>query len=553
MKSINNLSLRWKILGPFVLVFFGLVSMAAITLYSTSEIRQRTLEFGLYNYPSTELLLQADRDLYQVYVSERSLLIAGSSSEETKKLLDTIAENRQQSEERIKKFADLVESNEGSTSDKNVSIEKYHEQRKVWEQINDKIIELASSGDEYNLEIAKELSFNDGLLAFENMRSSIDTLSEIVVSDATLSEHQAMDFISTAQTSNIVSIVICMAIFLSVMLFIPRKVIVPIQNLTSHLRDIASGGGDLSVRLDINSTDEIGQMSNSFNQFVEQLQVMVKNIIEVSNRLIEETSSQLQLAENGREIITNQRNEIEHVATAMNEMTATVQEVANSASYAANGANEADGFATEGKDIVANTVHSINELAGSVEHATSVIHDLDKESVNIGTVLEVIKDIAEQTNLLALNAAIEAARAGEQGRGFAVVADEVRTLASRTQVSTSEIQTMVDSFKEQANLAVNAMEKGQEKAKISVSHAKSAGDSLEKITDSVSAINNMNTQIATAAEEQSVVSNEINEKTVEINTLADSSFEIGENIANLSKEMEQIVNVLGNTVGKFKV
>ena len=239
---------------------------------------------------------------------------------------------------------------------------------------------------------------------------------------------------------------------------------------------------------------------------VNRLRSMITEITVSTSTMSNSSGELLNITELTRQGVNNQRSQIEQVATAMNEMTATVQEVARHANEAASTATEADSVANDGSNVVNETIASINALVSEIENSAVVIQKVEADSVQIGTVLNVIKSIAEQTNLLALNAAIEAARAGEQGRGFAVVADEVRTLASRTQESTQQIQEVVEQLQSGAQQAVNAMTSSQEKAQATVVLAGTAGTSLQAITSNVTSISEMDFQIATAAEEQSSVS-----------------------------------------------
>jgi len=257
------------------------------------------------------------------------------------------------------------------------------------------------------------------------------------------------------------------------------------------------------------------------------------------------------MADDSNRTVSSQLGEINQVATAMHEMTATIHDVAANAASAAHGAGEADAEARHGQRVVSETIKVIGELAAEVENSANVIQQLEAESANIGAVLDVIRDIAEQTNLLALNAAIEAARAGEQGRGFAVVADEVRTLASRTQQSTGEIQAIIQSLQGRAAAATQVMKAGRSKAEASVDKAGAAGDSLAKITSAVASINDMNTQIASAAEEQSAVAEEINRNVNTISQVAEETSASAESTSRASEDMARLVQRLQSLVMQF--
>jgi methyl-accepting chemotaxis protein len=248
-----------------------------------------------------------------------------------------------------------------------------------------------------------------------------------------------------------------------------------------------------------------------------------------------------------------QHSATDQVATAITEMSATVQEVARNASDAADAATEADRNVLQGQEVVQKTIGAITDLAQDVDNAAHVIRDLSTNSDNIGKVLDVIKGIAEQTNLLALNAAIEAARAGEQGRGFAVVADEVRTLASRTQESTQEIQEMIEKLQDGAGNAVKVMETGCDKAQTTVTLAEDAGAALKAITTSVNDISQMNVQIATAAEEQNAVTEDINRNVVDISSVSDSTAEASNQIETATSSLAVLAAELQQQVDQFRI
>jgi methyl-accepting chemotaxis protein len=268
----------------------------------------------------------------------------------------------------------------------------------------------------------------------------------------------------------------------------------------------------------------------------------LNDIISTTHRLAQETS----------EGVAIQQSEIEQLATAMHEMTATVQEVAKNTSDAAEAAQRADKVVEDGKHDVMETVSSISQVAEDVKQATSVVEELQAKSENIGTVLDVIRGIADQTNLLALNAAIEAARAGEQGRGFAVVADEVRSLAKRTQESTQEIQEMIESMQEGTGKAVAAMETGSQRVSGSVEQAHKAGESLDEIASIVAVISDMAIQIASATEEQSSVSEEVNRNVINISDAAERNAANSQQTMETVEQLEVFASHLQTLVSQFK-
>ncbi|MCG7983145.1 MAG: methyl-accepting chemotaxis protein [Candidatus Thiodiazotropha lotti] len=333
--------------------------------------------------------------------------------------------------------------------------------------------------------------------------------------------------------------------------FTIRGITTIVDNLNSAASSMADG--DLTVQCELKSQDELGQIIKAFNQMGLKFRNVITELKESTIQLASAAEETSVITGETSERIQQQQLETEQVVTAMNEMTMTVQDVAQNAGVADAAAQDADEKANEGINVAATALLATKDLADEVQQAADVIQKLETESENIGTVLDVIRGIAEQTNLLALNAAIEAARAGEQGRGFAVVADEVRTLAGRTQQSTQEIQGMIERLQQGAKEAASAMNQGQDKAKHSLTQVKSADSALNQINQAVVRIKEMNAQIATAAEEQGTVAEEINRNIVAINNLSTESAQGAEETAHASTEQAQLAVRLDKLASKFKV
>ncbi len=310
---------------------------------------------------------------------------------------------------------------------------------------------------------------------------------------------------------------------------------------------------DLTRRIDIHSNDEIGEMSRNLNNMLDKFQNIVQqvtgSIAQLASAAEEMSAVTLQTSHG----IQEQQSQTDQLATAMNEMAATVQEVAKHAVEAATAASTANDESSKGRQVVNDAINIINTLAEGITRSSEAIQRVEADSDRIGSVLDVIRGIAEQTNLLALNAAIEAARAGEQGRGFAVVADEVRTLASRTQESTQEIQTMIESLQAGSKEAVQLMEQSREQAQSGVKQTSKAGDALTAIADEVARINDMNTQIASAAEEQGTVAEEINQNVVTISQVGNESAQGAEQTSRASEDLANLAADLQQMVTQFKV
>lgn len=368
----------------------------------------------------------------------------------------------------------------------------------------------------------------------------------LTVSESNEATSQAL---VTTLTLSVIAILTIVLISASIVILITRN----INTMLVSLKDIAQGEGDLTKRITQDSKDEIGDLIHWFNLFMDKLHESINEVVKSIAPLATVSDDLGTMTTKTSEITDEQSRATDEVTRSVDEMFSSVQNVAQNASSAADAAKEADAEAKAGRSVVTQSVESINDLAGEVERAANVISKLEADTENVGTILDVIKGIAEQTNLLALNAAIEAARAGEQGRGFAVVADEVRTLASRTQDSTQEIQRVIEELQTAAQSAAEVMSHSQEQAKASVEQAAKTDASLATITEKVGSITQMNTEIASATGEQEKVSNDIKTNVEGIRSNADAAVKNVQEVEAASESLLSISNGLRKITSQFRV
>ncbi|KFI12663.1 methyl-accepting chemotaxis protein [Vibrio coralliilyticus] len=350
-----------------------------------------------------------------------------------------------------------------------------------------------------------------------------------------------------------VTTIVVAALFIFMGLFLANSITRPIKSIAARFTDLGRGDGDLSQRIEVQSSDEIGQLSEGFNGFIEKIHESMKEVASTSGALQTASESVSHKANTTHDNSQIQRDQTIQVVTAINEMGATISEIASNAATAAETANQASDNTQVGQNVVNKAKDAISRLAMDIENTGQVVEQLASTTQEIGSILDVIRDISEQTNLLALNAAIEAARAGEQGRGFAVVADEVRNLASRTADSTEEIQKMINQLQSDAKDAVTAMEAGKSVTHEGVSSSDEAVEVLVNISERIHDISDRNTQVATATEEQSTVVHTINQNIEEINAINEVTTSTAEELAAASSDLKELSERLDRMVGSFKL
>ncbi|MDE1224819.1 methyl-accepting chemotaxis protein [Vibrio aestuarianus] len=360
------------------------------------------------------------------------------------------------------------------------------------------------------------------------------------------------DLTAVAQKMLITTLIVA-AIFIFMGIFLANSIANPIKQIAQRFTDLGKGDGDLSQRIEVKGNDEIAQLSTGFNGFIEKIHQSMKEVASTSHALQSAAESVSEKSNRTHNNSQEQRDQTIQVVAAINQMGATISEIASNAATAAETANQASGNTDEGRAVVNKAKDAISRLAADIENTGKVVEQLASTTQDIGSILDVIRDISDQTNLLALNAAIEAARAGEQGRGFAVVADEVRNLASRTASSTEEIQKMINQLQNDAKDAVTAMASGKVVTQEGVSASDEAVNVLVNISDRIHDISDRNTQVATATEEQSTVVHTINQNIEEINSINEVTTSTAEELAEASQELRDLSGRLDKMVGSFKL
>ncbi|WP_444815400.1 methyl-accepting chemotaxis protein [Stutzerimonas frequens] len=541
-RLFTDLGFRWKITLPIAALALLLVLMGVFGMRGIERVSDSSEVLATRHLPAIGLLLNADRDLYQAFVAERSLLDS-DAGEHVQALKASHAENLKQAYERVQKYAAMQPGVEAMAL-----VEQFNGGFQQWSAVSQRVIEQV----DLDPQAASALSFGDSEARFDAMRDAIDKLGEL--EGAAAEAEGAAAIAEGAATSSQQTVVLIIGLLGCALLILglPLVVLRPMRRLLDRLKQIADGDGDLRARLEVHSADELGQLGNAFNRFLDKLQPLIAEVGRVTAEVETAARGMAAMAETNDQLISSEHAAVDQVTTAATEMSAAVHEVALNAQNASDAARAAETQSRQGASVVSSTIQSIRQLAGEVEGASQTIGALAEETASIGAVLEVIRGIAEQTNLLALNAAIEAARAGEQGRGFAVVADEVRALAARTQDSTKDIQARIERLQSGVGKAVQAMQTGSDKARDSVERASGVDQVLAETSVSVQRINDMAAQIATACEEQSCVTEEIARNITDIRDLSNEVATYSSQSMLASQKLSGLSKTLAELVGRFR-
>lgn len=546
MKLIGRLSVGYKIAIPLLAIvfLFSIISiLTVVKLNQQEEINYKLVELV---QPVNESLEDAYRDLYQVTTAVQGLMLSTTAAEIEHHTFE-FKDNAYKALPRMKKVQELYQANilPSNTQFELTTLVKAAEK---WIQLYEPLFSDPNNAQQYYQQNSDQLDEQ-----FKTMRKQLKSISRLIMAEQLKLRELNREGIDSIKLIAEVGAGSAILFALFTIWLLTKWIVKPIKSLEQAMSDVASGDGDLTQRIIVSSEDEIGKLAQAFNLFVSKIHCTVSDVIVSSNTVRTEMDNIQGITKNIAEFSSSQQQESEVVAAAVHEMQVTSSTVNESANEAAQASLGATSEAETTDTILQQTVSSIQSLADEITQAGSVIHTLDSDVSNIASILDVIKGIAEQTNLLALNAAIEAARAGEQGRGFAVVADEVRALASKTQDSTGEIQKMIERLQAGAKEAVTAMESSTQSGQETIELANQASKSLQQITSAIVIMNDMNTHIATAANEQNHVSGDVN---ANVQRIADNSTQMVVMVSSsenaciaLSEQCER----LDDLVSQFKV
>ncbi|MFQ2443336.1 methyl-accepting chemotaxis protein [Aeromonas caviae] len=545
----GNLTIKTQLILAVTVPCLALLLVGAASLRSMDNIRQQAEELFQNTATPMRAMAEVASRIPRMRVGIDMMLLQDTSLRDEKGVLTRVKETR---EEDIPEMRQAMEQAVKAQVDPDARARAQTLLDQFTRVEREELTPMLQALSDNKMDEARAIYRDRYSQSYGVMRKGANELLDGLIGQAQHRNDLSENSYDSGRTQMIAIIVIAIAISLLVSTLILIGLRRRVSFLQSHIGEVARHLA-LDSRASLTGKDELAEIAHSFNQFVTRIHGAIVQVASNSRQVAATASEVAAKAQLTQHNCTAQRDRTVQVATAIHEMGATVTEIAGNASLAADVAKQANEQADAGAQVVAQARHGIVGLSGEIEQVAGVIESLASQTDSIGSILDTIRSISEQTNLLALNAAIEAARAGEQGRGFAVVADEVRNLASRSAASTAEIQGMINSLQEQSARAVSAMAQGRNQSLRVVTQADEANGALDQITGHITQISDMNIQVATATEEQSSVVGEINRNVEDINQLTMETADIAHQLTESSRSLQQLSGELDKLVGNFRL
>ncbi|MBP4059014.1 methyl-accepting chemotaxis protein [Aeromonas caviae] len=545
----GNLTIKTQLILAVTVPCLALLLVGAASLRSMDNIRQQAEELFQNTATPMRAMAEVASRIPRMRVGIDMMLLQDTSLRDEKGVLTRVKETR---EEDIPEMRQAMEQAVKAQVDPDARAKAQTLLDQFTRVEREELTPMLQALSDNKMDEARAIYRDRYSQSYGVMRKGANELLDGLIGQAQHRNDLSENSYDSGRTQMIAIIVIAIAISLLVSTLILIGLRRRVSFLQSHIGEVARHLA-LDSRASLTGKDELAEIAHSFNQFVTRIHGAIVQVASNSRQVAataNEVAAKAQLTQHN---CTAQRDRTVQVATAIHEMGATVTEIAGNASLAADVAKQANEQADAGAQVVAQARHGIVGLSGEIEQVAGVIESLASQTDSIGSILDTIRSISEQTNLLALNAAIEAARAGEQGRGFAVVADEVRNLASRSAASTAEIQSMINSLQEQSARAVSAMAQGRNQSLRVVTQADEANGALDQITGHITQISDMNIQVATATEEQSSVVGELNRNVEDINQLTMETADIAHHLTESSRNLQHLSGELDKLVGNFRL
>jgi len=539
MNFFRELSVKFKILLIPVVGSIGFIFYLLMSMYTMNNAVAILDNAENVRFP---LLQTSEKSLVLLDKIKKSLSDAVTEGEED--LLDEADDMASQVRQSFKTAAGVDKQTANSIKTLENQFDSYYKLARAMS------MEMVNGTADFSTIASRGKAMSEQLLTLQKNLNRFQSEQMTSFSNAFKQVNEKAE--ATTNIGIIVALITIIILF-SVAISISNAIRYNLAKVVDSFKDIAQENGDLTVRIQTNSKDEVGDLVFWFNSFMEKLQKVIKQIVDTAEPLAQTASTVDELSEASKTSAVQQMKTVEESLLSVNEMSQSVASITSNASDAADAAKNANEEAEKGHQVVNQTISGIRELAENVTESASAILKLQEDTNQVNQVLEVIKSIADQTNLLALNAAIEAARAGEQGRGFAVVADEVRSLASRTQESTKEINQIIIQLQDAAQSAVSTMQSSKKQVEDSVTSALEAGESLSSITTTVNVISDMNSQIAVATEEQHQISNLMVTHVEDIKSRAEESAEVSNKMNEVSHDLSGLASTQEQITKLFKV